>query len=74
MKETNSELKYKSIKMIQTGVGWWRKVQKETFGNKTFHILIVVTVTWMYLLGQSHQIVHFKWCILFYVSYALIIL
>lgn len=37
------------------------KKNPENWVGKTFYILIVVVVTWVYLFGQSHNIAHLKW-------------
>ena len=67
-KERMSGLKHKSVEIIQMGLDgkakWLRKgttPQKKNWVGKTFYILIVVVVTWVYLFGQSHNIAHFKW-------------
>ena len=50
------------------GAGWWGEVTtkghhppKKNWVGKTFYILIVVVVTWVYFFGQSHNIAPFKW-------------
>lgn len=68
-KERMSELKHKSIEIIQMGLdgkGKWlwkgnSPPPKKSWVGKTFYILIVAVVTWVYLFGQSHNIAPFKW-------------
>lgn len=56
------------LKLFKLGLGWkkmTKKGQKETFGDKTFHILIVVVVAQIYLLAKVIKLCTLNGCILF---------